>query len=165
MVARMPKNIDLAALDTDGLKNLIANYRAHGATESPTYVAALSELERRIGGGLDFDKSYRVIRDAAKNRRFVSYKELADASGVEWSRVHYAMGEHLWRLVEYAHRTGWPMLSAIVVNKQNIGTGRMEPESLKGFIGAAKELGYTIADQIGFLREQQELVFRWGASL
>lgn len=98
----------------------MTNHRSRGATGSTGYVAALRELERRIGRGLDFDTTCRVIRDAARQRRFVSYKELADASGVQRSQVRYAMSEHLWRLVEYAHRMKWPMLSAIVVNKQNV---------------------------------------------
>jgi hypothetical protein len=74
------------------------------------------------------------------------------------------MGGHLWRLVEYAHRKGWPMLSAIVVNQRNVATGKMEPETLKGFIAAAKDLGYVVTGEEGFLKEQQGLVFQWGAS-
>ncbi len=56
------------------------------------------------------------------------------------------------------------MLSAIVVNQRNIATGKMEPETLKGFIGAAKDLGYVVTAEEGFLKEQQDLVFRWGSS-
>jgi hypothetical protein len=59
---------------------------------------------------------------------------LADASGADWGRVHYEIGGHLWRLVDYAHQKKLPMLSAIVVNKPNVATGRMEPDTLKGFI-------------------------------
>ncbi len=55
------------------------------------------------------------------------------------------------------------MLSAIVVNKLNVTTGEMEPETLNGFIRAARDLGYVITDERRFLREQQELVFRWGS--
>jgi hypothetical protein len=76
----------------------------------------------------------------------MSYKDLADASGAEWSKVHDSIGQHLWSLVEYAHRRGWPMLSAVVVNKTNVVSGSMEPETLKGFIAAAKELGLSITD-------------------
>jgi hypothetical protein len=53
------------------------------------------------------------------------------------------------------------MLSAIVVNKPNVTTGRMEPKSLKGFVGAARELGYTVTDEDAFLKEQQQRVFEW----
>jgi hypothetical protein len=160
----MPKEIDVARLDTERLRNLIANYRTKRATNSPVYLNALRELEHRTGGGLDFEKSYQAIREAARERRFLSYKELADASGAEWSKVHYGVGGHLWRLVEYAHRKGWPMLSAIVVNQSNVATGKMEPGTLKGFIRAARDLDHVVTSESDFLREQQELVFRWGSS-
>jgi hypothetical protein len=71
------------------------------------------------------------------------------------------MNPHLWSLVEYAHRKGWPMLSAVVVNKPNVASGNMEPETLKGFIAAARELGVSITDERAFLRDQQRLVFEW----
>jgi hypothetical protein len=88
----MIKEIDVNRFDTDRLRNLIVNHRTKGATRSPLYLDALRELERRTGGGLDFDKSYQTIRRAAGEKRFLSYKELADASGADWSKVHYAMG-------------------------------------------------------------------------
>jgi hypothetical protein len=53
------------------------------------------------------------------------------------------------------------LLSAIVVNKPNVETGKMEPDTLKGFIGAARELGYPITDEQAFLKEQQARVFAW----
>lgn len=37
----------------------------------------------------------------------------------------------------------------------------MEPTTLKGFVEAARALGYVAADEMGFLREQQERVFTW----
>jgi hypothetical protein len=56
------------------------------------------------------------------------------------------------------------MLSAIVVNKPNVRSGTMEPETLKGFIAAVHDLGYQVTDEEGFLREQQASVFEWAAS-
>jgi hypothetical protein len=146
------------------LENLIANHRRKGATDAPLYLDACQELEARKGKGLDFDKSLRIIRQAASEGRFLSYKELADESGAEWGQVHYAIGGHLWNLVEYAHRNGWPLLSAIVVNKPNVATGAMEPETLKGFIAAAHDLGIPVADENRFLKEQQQKVFDWAKS-
>jgi len=121
--------IEVTKLSDEQLKNLIDNHRRKLATDSLTYLDALAEQARRSGQGLDFNKSFSIIRRAAAERRFVSYKELADASGADWNRVHYSIGGHLWSLVEYAHRRGWPMLSAIVVNKQNVATGNMECQS------------------------------------
>ena len=156
---------DVARLSDQQLKNLIDNHRRKGATGSEVYIAALAEQARRTGRGLNFEKSFDVIRRAAAEGRFVSYKELADASGADWQKVHYAIGNHLFSLVEYAHRMGWPMLSAIVVNKQNIDTGEMEPDTLKGFIGAAGELGLPVTDEAELLRKQQCRVFEWARSL
>ena len=42
---------------------------------------------------------------------------------------------------------GWPLLSAIVVNQQNVATGDMEPTTLNGFVEAARALGYVVADE------------------
>jgi hypothetical protein len=52
-------------------------------------------------------------------------------------------------------------VSAIVVNKQHVATGKMEPETLKGFIAAARDLGLPVTDEESFLREQQDRVFDW----
>ena len=53
------------------------------------------------------------------------------------------------------------MLSAVVVNKQNLGSGAMEPDTLKGFAGAARDLGYEFDSAERFLRDQQQQVFDW----
>ena len=161
----MKTPIVLADLTDQQLKNVFENYRRKGMTSDPVYIQALADQARRIGKGLDFKKSYDAIRNSAVEGRFMSYKELADASGAEWSKVHHSIGEHLWSLVEYAHRKGWPMLSAIVVNKPNVASGSMEPETLKGFIAAAKELGLSVTDEEGFLRDQQERVFEWARDM
>ena len=153
--------IDVAKLSDDQLKNLIENHRRKQATTVPPYVDAIREWQVRRGRGLDFDKSFAIIKAAAREHRFLSYKELADASGADWNQVHYSIGGHLWNLVEFAHLNGLPMLSAVVVNKPNVSSGTMEPETLKGFIGAASLLGYKVTDEEAFLREQQAKVFEW----
>jgi hypothetical protein len=156
--------IDVAKLSDDQLKNLIENHRRKNATAAPAYVDALREWQVRKGKGLEFEKSFYIIKAAAREHRFLSYKELADASGADWGQVHYSIGNHLWELVEFAYRKGWPMLSAIVVNKPNVGSGKMEPETLKGFIAAAHDLDYVITDEEAFLREQQAKVFAWASA-
>lgn len=153
--------IAVETLSTEQLENLVENHRRKHATDAPLYIDAIQELEKRKGKGLDFGKSLPVILDAARERRFLSYKDLADASGADWGQVRYAIGEHLWRLVEYSHLKHGVLFSAIVVNKPNIATGEMEPEALQGFIGAARLLGYAVTDEASFVREQQAKVFAW----
>jgi hypothetical protein len=162
MAGKTKMAIDIAGLSTPQIETLIQNHRNKAATNAPLYADALRELEKRKGKGLDFDKSLSIIHQAAKEGRYISYKELADASGADWGQVHYAVGRHLWNLVEYAHRRRWPLLSAIVVNKPNIDTGKMEPDTLKGFIAAARLLDYPVIDEQAFLKEQQARVFAWG---
>ena len=156
--------IDVESLSIEQLENLAENHRRKRATDAPLYIDAIQELERRKGRGLEFDKSLSIILDAAKQRRFLSYKDLADASGADWGQVRYAIGEHLWKLVEYSHLKHGVLFSAIVVNKPNIANGDMEPGALKGFIGAARLLGYAVNDAEAFLKEQQAQVFAWARS-
>jgi hypothetical protein len=153
--------IDPQALSDSELDTLIDNHRRHDKVLAELYLNALAERARRRGKGLSFEKSFELIRTAAKEGRYLSYKELADASGAVWMQVRYSIGQHLWDLVEYADRRGWPMLSAIVVNKPNVVTGEMEPETLRGFVGAARLLGHSVSDEAQFLREQQKQVFAW----
>lgn len=157
--------ITVEKLSDDELKALIENHRKANQINAPLHLDAMAELERRKGQGLTFEKSLAVIRRAALAGRFVSYKELADASGADWAKVHYSIGRHLWDLVVYAHGRGLPMLSAIVVNKPNVQTGAMEPETLRGFVAAARDLGFTVTDEEEFLRQQQRLVFENAAQI
>ena len=159
----MPK--PLSEMTLQELENVVANHRRKGATSLPAYVGALEELERRKGKGLDFNKSLAIILKAAKAGRFLSYKELTDESGADWNQVRYILNGHLGKLVEYSYRRGWPLLSAIVVNKQNVSTGDMEPETMKGFIVAARDLGIPVGDEVAFLKEQQAEVFARAKSL
>jgi hypothetical protein len=153
--------INVGSLSNAQLENLVENHRRQRATNAALYVDALRELEKRKGKGLDLDRSLAIIRQAAKEGRFISYKELADTSGVDWNQVRFAMNGHLWNLVEYSHLRHGILFSAIVVNTPNVASGKMETETLKGFVGAARLLDYTITDEQAFLKEQQARVFEW----
>jgi len=144
------------------LRNLIYNHERKGQFDKPAYGEALAELNQRNSNLLDFGKTFEIVVRAAAERRFVSYGEIAEANGADWNRVRYPMNHHLWLLVKKAHHNGWPMLSAIIVNKQNIETGEMEKSTLAGFIEAAKALNHEPADEQAFLKEQQQKCFEWG---
>jgi hypothetical protein len=156
--------IDPKALDNRGLQNLIDNYRRKSATGEQIYIDALAEQAKRTGKGLSFSTTMRVIREAAAQGRYISYGELAEESGADWNQVRYAMGPHLDGLLEFCHRNGLPLLSAIVVNKPNLKSGKLDPDSLKGFVAGARRLGIPVTDDDQFLRDQQTKVFEWGRS-
>ena len=46
-------------------------------------------------------------------------------------------------------------MSSVVVNRENVETGNMEPKTLKGFCDAGRELGLSVTDEQAFLREHQ----------
>ncbi|MER8719634.1 hypothetical protein NKH64_14800 [Mesorhizobium sp. M0999] len=110
---------------------------------------------------LDFQTTLTIIRRAAAEGRFITYKQVADESGANWTNVHWQMGHHLTRLCEYAHRKGWPLLSAIVVNGDNVETGSLKQESLAGFISMARDFGIPVLDPVEFLIREQQRVFQW----
>jgi hypothetical protein len=156
--------IEVAKLTVKELGALAANHRNRARTDAPLYVEALAELAFRQGKGLNFKKTKEIVLKAARENRFVSYKDLADGSGVDWGQAHYAIGAHLFQLVEYAHLRGCPLLSAIVVNKPNVVTGEMEPSTLRGFVEAARALKIPVTDELAFLRAEQKRVFAWAKS-
>lgn len=154
--------MDLAAKSEEELEAILANHRRAGALDKPVYSEALAELARRRGQGLSFEKSLAIIRVAATDRRFVGYKELAEASGAEWARVHWSVGPHLDSMLEYCHRKGWPLLPAIVVRQGEVEGGELVGSSLEGFVKGCKRLGIEIPeDALAFVRSEQQRVFDW----
>lgn len=113
---------------------------------------------------LDLESTYQVIRKAARERRFVSYGDIAEASGIPWSAAWRRMPQHLGQLVSLAHERGWPIPSAIVVNKNDVETGKLDGPSREGLLAAAKDLGLTIGDPEQFVKEQQKKVFEWAST-
>lgn len=155
--------MDLSAKSDAQIRNLIDNFEREGAVGDPVYRLALAEMTRRTVPELDPQKTFARILEAARERRFLSYKELAEASGAPWQKVRHKIGRHLWHIVHYAHCRGWPMLSAIVVNKTHLHTGKMDPDTLKGFVAAAEGLGHAVQDGRDLLKAEQERVFAWAA--
>jgi hypothetical protein len=100
--------IDPRSLDDDQLAAFIGNHRLLKAIEKDSYLDALAEQGKRKGKGLVFETTMRAIRKAAIEKRFLSYKKVAEASGADWNKVRYAIGPHFDSLLEYCHRKGYP---------------------------------------------------------
>ena len=110
---------------------------------------------------LDLRKTYRAILDAARDKRFISYGELAKANDANWQSVWREMNRHLGDLVEIAAERDWPMPSAIVVPQDNTETGVLDGKARDGFINAAKEFGFDVSDPAAFVEQQQQAMFDW----
>lgn len=152
--------MDLKAKTKIELDNLVRNYAAAGKTNDPVYLSVLEERSLRQDHGLLIQNSKDVVVLAASQRRFVGYDELAKASGIPWSKAYVGLSSHLWHLANIGSKRGWGILTAIVVNKENVATGKLDDGAMKGFIQAARDLNFDVGtDHEAFLRGQQEQIF------
>jgi 5-methylcytosine-specific restriction protein B len=110
---------------------------------------------------LELEKTFGAIRKGALERRYISYRDVADASGVPWNTAWRLIPQHLDELLRLAHDRGWPMITAIVVRKDDVSTGTLRGEALSGFIAAAKKVGVMPGDPDQFVRDQQLDTFAW----
>lgn len=89
--------IDPQALSDSELDHLIDNHRRHDKAHAELYLAALAERARRRGKRLSFEKSFDLIRAAAREGRYSRFKELADASAARLLGHSVADGAQLLR--------------------------------------------------------------------
>ena len=110
---------------------------------------------------LDLQTTYRAILDAARNRRYISYGDLARANGADWQKARFVINDQLGDLMALAAKRGWPIPSSIVVNQASVAAGTLEGTARDGFISAASELGFKVEDPDAFVKKQQERMFEW----
>lgn len=103
-----------------------------------------------------------AIRAAAEARRFLSYGDVAAASGLPWNAARRRMDPHLFGVCRWATARGWPLLSALVVDQKSAAHGRMRGRPLIGFARCAERVGRFVGeDAAAFLAVEQEAVFAW----
>ena len=81
-----------------------------------------------------------------------------------WRKARRLIPQQLGQLATIAHERGWPLLSAIVVTKENLESGKLDGTSLEGFLSAANIVGIKVDDPQAFVRDQQQKVFEWVAA-
>jgi hypothetical protein len=145
----------------------IANHERAGKTQSELYRALIEERNLRHGHGLSITKSVEAMISAAREKRFISYGELADANGIEWTKARHRMNGkhgHLDDLLAYCHSNGMPLLTAIVVQKGKLDSGDMDQFTMDGFIEGVERLGVAVTDRDGFLKKCQRECFEWAST-
>ncbi|NYS26586.1 AAA family ATPase [Rhodobacteraceae bacterium 2376] len=110
---------------------------------------------------MNLDTTYQAILTAARERRFITYGDLAKANGQVWKKVYRQMPGHLGELMVLCHEEGWPLLSALVMPQGAVETGKLEGSAQDGFVNAARSMGYEIEDPADFITEQQQRAFTW----
>jgi hypothetical protein len=116
-----------------------------------------------VAGTWDVQRSVATIRAAAAQGRCLTYGEIAAANGFAWSLpVRSACARHLEMVCAAALPQAKGMISAIVVNGENLETRALAHGALSGFIECARRLGlHPGTDHTEFLRQQQIATFEW----
>ena len=156
--------MDLSSKTNDEIDNWIANHEKAGKTDSDLYRSLIVERGRRHGRGLSIEVSISAMAQAAKNGRFISYGELAEANGIEWTKARHIMNGkhgHLDNLLAYCASNGLPLLTAIVVQKARLASGSMDDFTLAGFVEGAERIGRKVVDPEQFLSQCQDECFAW----
>ena len=159
---------DFLVYDLKQVEQLIANYNAKNMVRTPEYAALIRARENKLQSDrmLDLFKSMDLLKRKAFSQEFVSYGDLAEASGLEWTNTLRARMSgpkgHLDRLLDLCRHEDLPLLTSLCVNKQNLGTGVLDSFSLAGFVAGAKRVGRHVDDEKTFLRECQRESFAWG---
>jgi 5-methylcytosine-specific restriction protein B len=154
--------VNLEAKSTKELETIIGNCVRLNRTSDPIYAASRGILENRRTGDFDMEKTVAAIINSGKAGRFLSYKDIADASGLNWATSRRRVGLHLDALCVFSEGNGWPLLSAIVVHKDKLDTGTMREDNRKGFLDATRASGRIIdIEEDTFIRREQIRVFEW----
>ena len=159
---------DFASYDLRQIEQLISNYRAKGAVHVEDFAALLQARDEKLqmASGLNLHRSLERLKQAALAGGFISYGELAAASGLAWTHTLRARMSgpkgHLDQLLDHCDNQQLPLLPSLCVNKQNLTTGALDHPSLKGFAAGARRIGLDVVDEEVFLRQCQEACFDWG---
>jgi hypothetical protein len=154
--------LDLDSKPTKDLQTIIANCVRLNRTGDSVFAAANAILATRLTGEYNMEKTIAVICKQGRLRSFLSYKDIADASGLNWVKSRRGVGPHLEAVSAYSASKGWPLLTSIIVNKDKVDTGEMTVDNLKGFLEAVREAGVEVdIEDVAFVKREQQRVFAW----
>jgi len=154
--------VDLEAKTTRELETMVANCQRLKRTGDARCLAASKILQDRRNGDYNMEETVATMLDHGQRGGFLSYRDVAIASGLEWRNVFRQINLHLDAVCVYSHGKGWPLLTAIVVNHQNLGSGEMTVANRKGFLDAVKGAGRDVdIEDVAFVKREQQRVFDW----
>ena len=151
--------VDITSKSVSELQNILDNYRRLGRTSEPLYSETLEEYERRQSRGLEIKKTCNAILQAAKGGKYITYREIAQQSGCEWTSVHFPMSKHLDNVIHWCHSKGFPLITAIIVSQDD---NQLSDIAIRSLSQVARSLGLAKGQtDEDFVRSEQERVFQW----
>jgi hypothetical protein len=152
---------DLSARSDAEIDTWIENHEKQGKTDAALYRALLEERARRSSHQLNIETTLAHLREAAKRKTYTTYGKVAEVNGIGWNIARRLMPKHLDRSLELCHARKWPLLTVLCVKQNEVASGDLSGDSLKGFVAGARRLGYTVTDDKKFMRECQAACFAW----
>jgi hypothetical protein len=157
--------MDMSEKTDKQIQNLIENHRRAGKLDAPLAVAAIEENSRR-NKAFNFKAGVEFLLQAARDKRSVTYRELAEAGDVlkpgdVWHQ-HMARKIPLSQIVDYAHTHDIPAITALVETKQGV-----TDSILGGFQKGLDDTGIRVPSNLStreFYFSERQRVFDWAAS-
>jgi len=157
----MPQEFDLSRFDNEGIEGAIRRHQEQGATDRPLYHALLAERSRRNSKYLNIEKTIDLLIRTARKKTYTTYKQVTEANGIDFSKVRYQAGKHLDEIIDLCHSRGWPLLSALCVKQNEVNSGDLSGDSLKGFVAGVRRHNIPVTDAHEFLKSTQTACFEW----
>jgi hypothetical protein len=157
----MPQEFDLSRFDNEGIEGAIRRHQEQGATDRPLYHALLAERSRRNSKYLNIEKTIELLIQTARQKTYTTYKQVTEANGIDFSKVRYQAGKHLDEIIDLCHSRGWPLLSALCVKQNEVNSGDLSGDSLKGFVAGVRRHNIPVTDAHEVLKSTQTACFVW----
>lgn len=157
--------MDMSEKSDKQISNLIENHRRAGKLTAPLAIAAIKEQVRR-NKTFDFKAGIEFLFQAARDKRPVNYRQLAEAGGVLKSgdvwHQHMARKIPLSQIVDYAHTHGLPAITALIETTQGV-----TDSILAGFQKGLDDTGIRLPPGISvreFYFSERQRTFDWAVS-
>lgn len=142
--------MDLTDKTDAQLQLIVDRHEAAKATKRPLYLAATKALQDRAKAEMNVDVALRHLEEIARAHRFTDYGALAKACGVRWGKARHMMfgpGKFMDQLHDACAERGLPHLTALVVLKPDVETGKMADEQVEAFFASAVRTGGANGDE------------------
>lgn len=157
--------MDMTTKTNQQIQNLIDNHRRAGKLDAPLAVCAIEEKARR-NTAFNFKSGIEFLLQAARDRRAVNYRQLAEAGGIlkpgdTWYQ-HMARKIPLSQIVDYAHTHEMPAITALIETTQGV-TDSILAGFQKGLddTGIIVPIGMAIEE---FYHAERQRAFDWASA-
>lgn len=101
--------------------------------------------------------TYKAILDYARERKVIFYSDIAARHNRPVLQLRSTIKKHLNDLMKMCYDRNWPALPVIAVSKDE----KIITENRGVFINEAKNIGYTVRDEMKFIETHTSRLYEW----